>query len=158
MSDDCIANGWRLYAHPLLLSQIEALEVKVKQQKRKDPKSYFKKPAAKRLAAIRHLIFEAIPTDPGNDRYRQGSTLGVDHKHWRRAKFFQQCRLFFRYHQSQKIIVFAWVNDDKTLRAYESRSDAYAVFRKMLESGSPPTDWDSLVESAKSMFDQGLQQ
>ncbi|WP_354636403.1 type II toxin-antitoxin system YhaV family toxin [Planktothricoides raciborskii] len=26
---------------------------------------------------------------------------------------FQQYRLFFRYHQESKVIVFVWVNDDK---------------------------------------------
>jgi hypothetical protein len=33
--------------------------------------------------------------------------LAAQHKHWFRAKFFQQYRLFFRYHQASKIIVYA---------------------------------------------------
>lgn len=36
--------------------------------------------------------------------------------HWFRAKFFQQYRRFFRYHQASKIIVYAWVNIEATLR------------------------------------------
>jgi hypothetical protein len=36
------------------------------------------------------------------------------------------------------VIVFAWVNDEDTKRAYESSDDAYRVFRKMLKSGHPP--------------------
>ena len=32
--------------------------------------------------------------------YRQGGTLGDDRKHWFRAKFLQQYRLFFRYRAS----------------------------------------------------------
>ena len=33
-----------------------------------------------------------------------------------RAKFFQQYRLFFRFHQASRIIVYAWVNDADTRR------------------------------------------
>lgn len=43
------------------------------------------------------------------------------------------------------MIVYAWVNDDDTKRAYESSYDAYRVFRKMLKSGHPPDDWDQLL-------------
>ncbi len=35
----------------------------------------------------------------------------------------------------------AWVNDEKTKRAYGSRTDAYAVFARMLKNGHPPDDW-----------------
>ena len=43
----------------------------------------------------------------------------------------------------------AWVNDEATKRAYESADDAYRVFRKMLESGHPPDDWDRLLAQAR---------
>ena len=94
---------------------------------------YQKKNASKRLAAITKLAFDVIPQDPTRAEYRQGDTLGNDYKHWFRAKFFQQFRLFFRYHASSRMIVFAWVNDEDTKRAYESSDDAYRFFRKMLE-------------------------
>ena len=67
--------------------------------------------------------------------YRQGATLGYDHKHWLRAKFFQQYRLFFRYRAPSQQILFAWVNDEDSKRAYGSSDNAYRVFRKMLEGG-----------------------
>jgi toxin YhaV len=41
------------------------------------------------------------------------------------------------------------VNDDNTKRAYESSDDAYSVFRKMLESGHPPDDWNQLLRQAE---------
>ena len=50
-------------------------------------------------------------------------TLGDAYRHWFRAKFFQQYRLFFRYHAASRIIVYAWVNDEDTRRAYESADD-----------------------------------
>lgn len=145
-----VVNGWTIFAHPLFLSQIEQLVNQVELQKQKDPINYRKKNASKRLAAIFKLAFEAIPQDPSRTEYRQGGTLGDEHKHWFRAKFFQQYRLFFRFHEASKIIVLAWVNDEDTKRAYQSNDDAYKTFRKMLEAGHPPDDWNELIsESTK---------
>lgn len=144
-----VIHGWTVYAHPLFLAQLNALTWQVGALAQQDPVGYVKKNAAKRLAAIVRLAFDAIPQDPTRVEYRQGNTLGGKHKHWLRAKFFQQYRLFFRYHAASKIIVLAWVNDEETLRAYESHDDAYRIFRKMLESGHPPDDWAQLLEEAR---------
>lgn len=143
-----VIHGWTVFAHPLFLAQIEALAQQVAVLKHKDKAGYMKKNASKRLEAIVRLAFDIIPQDPTRQEYRQGGTLGDNHKHWFRAKFFQQYRLFFRYHASSKVIVFAWVNDENSKRAYESSDDAYRVFRKMLESGHPPDDWDQLLAEA----------
>lgn len=145
-----VIHGWTIFAHPLFLTQVELLAQQVEVLKQKDPHSCEKKNASKRLAAITILAFDVIPQDPTRPEYRQGSTLSDDHKHWFRAKFFQQYRLFFRYHAPSKVIVFAWVNDDATKRAYESSDDAYRVFRKMLESGHPPDDWSQLLAEARA--------
>lgn len=118
-----VVNGWALFAHPLFLAELEAI--------------------TRQVERLRHK-------DPTRSEYRQGNTLGDDHKHWLRAKFFQQYRLFFRYHAPSKVIVYAWVNDEDTKRAYESSDDAYRVFRKMLESGHPPDDWNQLLAQARS--------
>lgn len=151
MSEEVVEiNGWTIYAHPLFLDQLEAMIEAVETARKKDPKNYKKKRAAKLLAAVLKVAFEKIPSDPTGDVYRQGSTLGDEYKHWFRAKFLQQFRLFFRYQQSAdaKVIVLAWVNDDSTLRAYESANDAYAVFRKMLNRGNPPDTWKELLVAA----------
>ena len=142
-------HGWTVFAHPLFMAQVEALAQEVEALKQKDPAGYVKKNATKRLAAIAKLAFDVIPQDPSRAEYRQGATLGADRKHWFRVKFFQQYRLFFRYHAGAKMIVYAWVNDDDTKRAYESSDDAYRVFRKMLEIGHPPDDWDQLLSQAE---------
>lgn len=143
------AHGWTLLMHPLFESQLNALIRKVEALKAKHPDNYKTKNDTKRLAAIESLVFDIIPQDPARPEYRQGTTLGAQHKHWFRAKFFQQYRLFFRYHQASKIIVYAWVNDETTLRAYDSKTDAYQVFARMLQSGNPPGDWDGLLAAAK---------
>jgi toxin YhaV len=145
-----VIHGWTVFVHPLFLAQIEALILQVESLKQKDPAGYVKKNASKWLAAITKLAFDVIPQDPTRPEYRQGGTLGDAHKHWFRAKFFQQYRLFFRYHAAAKVLVFAWVNDDDSKRAYESSDDAYRVFRKMLEGGHPPDDWDMLLAEARA--------
>lgn len=145
-----VVHGWTVFSHPLFLAQVERLAQQVEALKRKDPSGYTQKNASKRLAAIAKLAFDVIPQDPARPEYRQGGTLGNEHTHWFRAKFFQQYRLFFRYHASAKVIVLAWVNDADTKRAYESSDDAYRVFRKMLESGCPPDDWRQLLDEAKA--------
>ncbi|MGZ8218579.1 type II toxin-antitoxin system YhaV family toxin [Methylomagnum sp.] len=143
-------NGWTIFAHPLFLEQVEALIGQVEALKRKDPTGYVKKNASKRLAAIAKLAFDVIPQEPGRVEYRQGNTLGEAHRHWHRAKFFQQYRLFFRYHAASKVIVYVWVNDEDIKRAYQSSDDAYRIFRKMLESGHPPGDWSQLLAEARA--------
>lgn len=145
-----VINGWSIFAHPLFLDQLEELERQVELLRQKDPQNYQKKNATKRLIAILKLAFTVIPQDPIRSDYRQGTTLGNEYKHWFRAKFFQQYRLFFRYHLESKIIVFAWVNDEDSKRAYDSKTDAYRVFRTMLENDRPPDNWDDLLTEAKA--------
>ena len=143
------AHGWTLLMHPLFELQLNGLIAKVETLKAKHPDNYKAKNDTKRLAAIEALVFDIIPQDPARPEYRQGTTLGAQHKHWFHAKFFQQYRLFFRYHQASKIIVYAWVNDENTLRAYDSKTDAYQVFARMLQSGNPPDDWEGLLAATK---------
>lgn len=144
-----VINGWNIFAHSLFLNQFEELLTQVENLRQKHPEDYKKKNATKRLAAIAKLAFDVIPQDPTRSDYRQGTTLGDEYKHWFRAKFYQRYRLFFRYHQEHKIIVFAWVNDDNSKRDYESNTDVYRVFKKMLESGNPPDNWIDLLKEAK---------
>lgn len=145
-----VIKGWSIFAHSEFLDTFEALVAEVERLQAKDPKGYTAKNPTKRLAAIAKLAFEIIPQDPTRPEYRQGATLGDEYKHWLRAKFFQQYRLFFRYHRESRIIIYAWVNDEDTKRAYESGSDAYRTFRRMLKSGRPPDDWNQLLNEARA--------
>ena len=145
-----VVNGWSLFLHPLFHEQLTQLREEVHKLRQKDPVGYINKNASKRLAAVTRLMYEIIPQDPGRPEYRQGLSLGGEHKHWFRAKFFQQYRLFFRFHTSAKIIVYAWVNDETTLRAYNSKDDAYLVFKKMLDSGNPPGSWEALLAQSQA--------
>lgn len=143
-----VVNGWSIYAHPVFLDQLEGLIEEVEERKGRDPKTWQKKNCTKRLATIFKLVNKNIPADPGAPVFRQCNTLGDQRKHWFRAQFFQQYRLFYRFNSDAKIIVLAWVNDEKTLRAYGSKTDAYATFKGMLESGHPPDNFDALLKEA----------
>jgi toxin YhaV len=76
-----------------------------------------------------------IPADPSRREYRRGNALGEACRHWFRAKFFGRFGLFFRYDSRSRIIVYAWVNDERSLRQRGGKSDPYEVFWRML---APP--------------------
>ncbi len=153
-SPPIIIHGWSIFAHSCFLGQVEALQIKVNELRQKYPEAWETKNAAKRLAVIARFVTDDIPQDPTRDIYRLGGALGDENKHWFRAKFYQQYRLFFRYHLESKVIVFGWVNDPETKRAYDSKTDAYRVFKKMIERGNPPSDWDDLLSAAQSESDR----
>ncbi len=145
------ADGWTIFAHPLLLDQLGRLTAAVEKAKARDPDGYARTADAKLLAMLRRLIFEIVPQDPTRAAYRQGETLGASRKHWFRAKFGNgRFRLFFRYDSKAAIIIFAWVNDAHSLRTYGSKTDAYRVFKAMLDKGNPPDDWQSLRDAASA--------
>jgi toxin YhaV len=124
----------------------------VEAERTKNPSRYKSGANAKVLANIVELALKRIPQDPTLPRYRQGDTLGKNHKHWFREKFSNgRFRLLFRYDLASKVIIYAWVNDSKTLRAYGSATDAYAVFSSMLSRGNPPDDWNGLLKQCASL-------
>ena len=139
--------GWTILAHPFFHSQIEKLDVAAESESIKSPGG----PGANRtlLAHLLDLAFDKIPRDPGNSAFRHGGALEGNRKSWFRAKTGNgRYRLFYRFQSSARLIVYAWVNDEDTLRAYGDRTDAYAVFARMLDAGNPPDDWQSLLAAA----------
>ena len=146
-----LVHGWTIKAHPLFLDQLEKLTAAVETLRRKRPTDFQQSANAKLLATLEMLVFDRIPSDPTLDIYRQGATLGPSRKHWFRAKFGNgRFRLFFRYSSEAKIIIYAWVNDDQTLRTYGARTDAYQVFKHLLATGNPPDSWNELLAAAST--------
>ena len=146
-----VSHGWSILFHSRLLDQIERLRDAARAEQARRAPGAPAGPNTKLLATLWDQMLREVPEDPSRPTYRQGSTLGDEMKHWLRVKFGNgRFRLFFRYHSKVRLIVFAWVNDAESLRTYGSRTDAYAVFRRMLLSGSPPDDWDELVRTASS--------
>ena len=146
-----IVNGWTLYTHPLFEEQLTRLADKVKTAAKADPTGYKSLPVTKLLATIQKHITELIPANPNAPEYRQGNTLGKDNRHWFRAKFHERYRLFFRFSTKEKIIIYAWVNDESTLRKANSKTDPYILFQSMLESGDPPASVAQLIAASRKL-------
>ncbi len=142
-------HGWTLLFHDCVIEQLRKLHAAVLRAQENDPGGFESNANVKLFRALSQLMLDAVPGDPARDEYRQGNTLGEAHRHWRRAKIGRRFRLFFRYDSKAKVIVYAWVNDEQTLRSAGSKSDPYAVFEKMLGRGSPPDDWNALVQASK---------
>ncbi len=144
-------NGWRLFQYPLFENQLRKLTEAVEELSIGRPDTYREHPKAKLLATIHRHVTEIIPRDPNVPEFRQGDTLGPDNRHWFRAKFHQRYRLFFRFSTKDRVIVYVWVNDEFTLRKAGSKTDAYAVFKSMLNAGDPPRSLEALLKRAKEL-------
>lgn len=143
-----VINGWTILLHDGFRADYERLRAEVEQLQKGDPKGYQTHGKAKLFKRITDIILKEIPADPNAAIYQLGNTMGAKHRHWRRAKFLQRFRLFFRFDSATKMIIYTWVNDENTLRKAGSKTDAYAVFQARLAKGDPPTDWDDLLEDA----------
>jgi toxin YhaV len=146
-----VVNGWRLFAHALFTQQLEQLTAQVEALAAADPATYRNHRATKLLATIRKYILEIIPRDPNAPEFRQGNTLGADNRHWFRAKFHQCYRLFYRFSSRDKVIVYAWMNDEDSLRKAGSKTDPYTIFGNMLASGNPPRSLRELLNRSKEI-------
>ena len=149
-----VVKGWTLLQDPAFAEGYEVLVATVERLREKHPETYRKKVPTKILAAIEKLTKEVIPADPTSSAFDLGNTIGLEHCAWKRAKFLQQFRLFFRYETKSKIIIYGWVNDENTKRTYGSKTDAYKVFQKRFVAGDPPTDWDDLMKRAAPVDQQ----
>jgi len=143
-----VVNGWTLLQDLAFEEAYDDLVAAVEKLRDKHPETYRTKAPTKILAAIEKLTKEIIPADPTSPVFDMGNTIGSEHRAWKRAKFLQQFRLFFRYDTKSKIIIYGWVNDEGTKRAYGSKTDAYRIFQKRLAAGDPPTDWNDLMTRA----------
>jgi toxin YhaV len=145
-------HGWNLLFHDCLSEQLQKLHAAAERAKRQDPEGFDSNANVRLFNALSTLIFKTVPSDPGREAYLQGNTMGPAFRHWRRAKIGRRFRLFFRFDSKSRIIVFAWVNDENTLRSSGSKSDPYAVFQRMLDSGNPPDGWAQLVSASRSSW------
>jgi len=150
-------HGWSLLFHDCLVEQLQKLKAGSDRAEAADPAGFEANANIKLFHALSQLIFATVPSDPAREEYRQGNTMGTTYRHWRRAKIGRRFRLFFRYDTKAKVIVFAWVNDEHTLRSAGRKSDPYAVFQKMLDRGNPPDDWAALLEASRADLNQDSQ-
>ena len=147
------SHGWNLLFHDCLIEQLRKLQEGALRAQAQDPIGFASNANVRLFEAVSKLILEAVPSDPNRDEYRQGNTMGSDYRHWRRSKIGQRFRLFFRFDSKSRVIIFAWINDEHTLRAAGSKNDPYVVFQRMLGRGHPPDDWAALLSASKAHWE-----
>ena len=141
------AREWQLYAFAPFAARLIALKAEVEGLRDRDPKGYRHHPAAILLASVHKAITEVVPSDPDRRDFRVGHSLGASNAHWRRVKrgLPARYRLFYRFStRPAPMIVYAWLNDESTLRKAGAKTDVYAVFQKMLARGEVPADIEDL--------------
>lgn len=103
-------HGWNLLFHQCLSEQLQKLHAADQRARHQDPQGFESNANVRLFEALSKLIFNAVPSDPNREEYRQGHTTGNAFRHWRRAKIGRRFRLFFRFDSKTRIIIFAWVN------------------------------------------------
>jgi toxin YhaV len=138
-------------AWPEFARQVDELAAAARRVTMADPAGHRHHPHVKLFAAVSKLVRDVIPADPAGPEFILGNTLGPRNRHWRRAKFNGRFQLFFRFHSGTRTIVYAWMNDENSLRKSGAKTDPYRIFQKMLESGRPPSDWSQLVDESAGL-------
>lgn len=146
-----IANAWQLYYHRAFKAALDELETVVKKLAADDPAGYKTHPKTRLLASVYRAVNQLVPANPDAADFRLGKTLGPANTHWRRVKkgMSERYRLFFRYASSPtKAIVYAWFNDEDSLRKAGSKTDVYETFKRMLARGVVPSGIDALLQNS----------
>ena len=145
------SHGWQIWFGELFDARWRAQRDRVKHLKTELDESHFAShPDVKLFAALVHVVHEAVPRNPEHPDFRLGKTLGDRFTGWRRVKRHglpDRMRLFFKFSSTHKAIVFVWLNDADTLRKDGASADPYAIFRRRLEAGNPPDDFNDLLKA-----------
>lgn len=145
-----VSNGWNLFYFRLFGQILNQLEAEVTALANKNPEGFHHHPKAKLLKAVIENVRIEVPCDPEHRDFWLGGTLGDSYKDWRRVKHRlpPRYRLFFKFTSKEKRIVYAWLNDESTLRKAGSKTDVYEVFKRMLRRGDVPNNFDDLLKES----------
>lgn len=141
---------WEKLWHPIFEEKYLALLTLVEREIENDPEHFYDSKIYKFFECVTDCIENRIFIDPKSSEFVLGNTLGKTNRDWRRAKkgMPNRYRLFFKYSTSNKSIVLAWFNDEKTLRKANSKTDVYEVFKKMLAQGILPSNMQDLINAS----------
>jgi toxin YhaV len=144
-----IENGWALYAHPLFVRRLDEITSEIERAAAANPEGFHRHPSYKLFDAVTTNILYSVPANPAHPNYRQGRTLGKDYLHWFRVKkqgMLPRYRLFFQFRsEAPKTIIYAWLNNERTIRKIGDKNDVYAVFAAMLKNAKMPNAFDDLM-------------
>jgi toxin YhaV len=145
-----VVNGWSLFYLRLFADILNRLERNVAELADQDPVAYVHHERAKLLKSVYDSIEKDVPSNPDDPKFRLGKTLGDRFTDWRRVKHGlpPRYRLFFKFTSARRKIVYAWLNDERTLRKKGARTDVYEAFKRMLRRGSVPDTVEELLRSA----------
>lgn len=120
-----------------------------------DPSGFHHHPNYKFFEAVTQNITVTVPANPAHPCFRQGGTLGRKYQHWFRVKRHNlppRYRLFFQFHSAApKTIIYAWLNDESSIRRAGAKNDVYAVFRSMLDNGKMPSSYKDLLKASEGL-------
>jgi toxin YhaV len=144
-------NGWNLFQFKPFALRLKTLTQDVASLAKINPTGYKQHPKTKLLASVYQSITDTVPANPADPVFRLGHTLGRQNGNWRRVKIGlpQRYRLFFMFASNPlQVIIYAWLNDEGTLRKEGSHTDAYEVFKRMLERGEVPSTIYELIQGS----------
>ncbi|PPU15563.1 hypothetical protein XacyCFBP2565_06990 [Xanthomonas arboricola pv. corylina] len=147
-------NGWALYSFDLFADRLSGLLEEAKRVRAADPDGYRSHPVVKLVVCVNKAIRQVVPSNPMHNDFLQGNTLGKDLRHWRRVKkqLPERYRLFFQFRSNApQTVIYAWLNDEFTLRKECAKSDCYTVFKAMVENGTVPNSYESLRSASKAL-------
>lgn len=124
--------------HDFYYNRINDLKIRVQELKQSLEKDEFlSHPDVKFAKRLRDASRVIIPDNPDLPDYR----LKGDLKKFRRyKKGLQRYRLFFCFSSKPPVIVYLYLNDEKTLRKDGAKTDPYNVFSKMVKKGEVSSD------------------
>ena len=143
-------NNWDLFYFTLFAERLTQLEQDVTALAIADPQGYVGHPKAKLLRAVVESITTDVPANPDHEKFRLGKMLDA-YSNWRRVKrgLPPRYRLFFKFTSAQHKVVYAWLNDDSTLRKDSDKNDVYEVFKRLLRRGDVPDSIEELLRRAR---------
>lgn len=94
-------------------------------------------PVFKLAYRVYNAALDIIPADPNHPDYRLEGNL---RKYRRYKRGLERYRLFFGFSSQPKIILYLYLNDEKTLRKAGSKSDPYEQFKKFVNQGKVSHD------------------
>ncbi len=140
-TDHARINGWLVLARPALAHRYAALRDEARRLRAVlPPEELNHHPSVKLAAQVHRLMTDIVPGDPDHPDFRLTGSL----RRFRRAKGHglpPRYRLFWTYSQAQRVIIFLYLNDERSLRKEGAKSDPYAVFRRMVERGDIGSDF-----------------
>lgn len=143
-------NNWDLFYFRLFAERLTQLELDVTALAVADPEGFVSHPKAKLLRAVLDSIRDDVPANPDHEKFRLGKTLDA-YSNWRRVKrgLPPRYRLFFKFTSAQRKVIYAWLNDEGTLRKDGDKNDVYEVFKRLLRRGDVPDSVDELLKHAR---------